>query len=62
MVRSRTQGRIAGATSHVKRNKLSNVNCPCFREVYMTTSGVVRGKKQPILFSSESTVNCGHCG
>ena len=60
MARSRTQGRIMN--SQVKKNKLSQIICPCSNQPTHLKSGVSRGAKQPILMSSESTANCGQCG
>lgn len=42
------------------------IKCPCFIEPLTQTPNAqnrpFRGKKQPILHSSENTANCGHCG
>jgi hypothetical protein len=66
LVRSRTHGRIGGVSSHNKSNILSMIKCPCFIEppAQLQNSNIRahRGKKQPILHSSENTANCGHCG
>ena len=42
------------------------IKCPCFIEppAQFQNSHIKahKGKKQPILHSSEKTANCGHCG
>lgn len=64
--RSRTHGRIAGISNQNKSNILSMIKCPCFIEPMTPAPNAHmrphRGRKQPILHSSENTANCGHCG
>ena len=66
IARSRTHGRIAGISNQNKSNILSMIKCPCFIEPATPAHNAhmkpFRGKKQPILHSSENTANCGHCG
>lgn len=41
------------------------IKCPCFVEPPQLQNSLIRahrGRKQPILHSSENTANCGHCG
>jgi len=63
MIRSRTHGLLATT----KQNILSMIKCPCHEKVpgrNMTRDFVraYRGKRQPIIQSSENTANCGQCG
>jgi hypothetical protein len=42
------------------------IKCPCFIEppaqLQNSHTRAHKGRKQPILHSSENTANCGHCG
>ena len=66
LARSRTHGRIGGVSNQNKSNILARIKCPCLLEAAIQLqNGHMRahkGKKQPILHSSENTANCGHCG
>ena len=63
MIRSRTTGLLATT----KHNILSMIKCPCHEKASgrNLTRDIVRahrGKRQPIIQSSDNTANCGQCG